>query len=716
MEPLFKSSLKIKEKVFGPEHPDTALALNNLADLYRSMGNYARAEPLYKRSLKIKEKVFGPEHPETALALGNLAFLYDNMGNYAKAEPLYKRSLKIREKVLGPNHPDTALALNNLAFFYGSQNKNMESLNLFKRGLKIDEQTIRNIFTIASEEQKLVFVKKISANYEGALSLIHQKFSSNQDALGLGLNLVLSRKGVVFDAQARQMETIASSLDPKVKGLWKKMTSFRSRLAKLLQGKPANLSLEMYRLQIRELNREIENLESQLSSKSSLVAEELEQRKATTRKVSKQMPKDSVLIEFIKINDYNWTKGKWADTQIYLAFILHPNQQIKLINLGNADELDKDVEALLKKVKTIPTDMDDDRGLQVSPKTNYAENKVVLSQINASRKLHTLLWEPLDDFVGKTGSIVVSPDGILNLVPFSALQDSNGKFLIENHTITYVTSGRDLLRSGGGVKPESDLFLAANPEFDIVAKAKTLENQTIQRGRFRSAGFKVAFQPLPGTAEEARTIPGLVPGKDKRVVTGKDATEYAVLNVKRPKVLHLATHGFFLKDQEQFSLIGKRGISVEAKKLPTNYENPLVRSGLAFAGANYAAKTDTSMDGLLTALEVSGMDLHGTDLVTLSACDTGVGTVKAGEGVFGLRRAFALAGAKNLLLSLWPVEDKITAEQMHTFYKLYGKGKLPSEALREAQLKTIAQLREKFDYAPPSLWAPFILQSSGSKN
>ena len=225
----------------------------------------------------------------------------------------------------------------------------------------------------------------------------------------------------------------------------------------------------------------------------------------------------------------------------------------------------------------------------------------------------------------------------------------------------------------------------------------------------------MTFGPLPGTAVEARTIPDLLAGTKKSILTGARATEAAVLAGRRPRVLHLATHGFFLRDQPP-SPVGARGVAlVELTKEPASqgaasYENPLVRSGLALAGANRAADTASSMDGLLTALEVSAMDLHGTDLVTLSACETGVGDVRIGEGVFGLRRAFALAGARHLLMSLWPVADQATARQMLAFYRRYGSGMTPARALRQAQLETIRELREQQGVAPPALWAPFILQ------
>jgi CHAT domain-containing protein len=201
--------------------------------------------------------------------------------------------------------------------------------------------------------------------------------------------------------------------------------------------------------------------------------------------------------------------------------------------------------------------------------------------------------------------------------------------------------------------------------------------------------------------------------------------------------LHLATHGFFLQDEEIDLCAETRGLTVITKEKPEaialcdktrgvtvvkqekpapskRYENPLVRSGLAFTGANKSAQITDGDDGILTALEITGMDLYGTELVVLSACDTGVGEIKTGEGVFGLRRAFALAGAKNLMMSLWPVSDDITAKQMKAFYMNLQKLP-PAEALRQAQLETIKELKAIAIYggtAPPGLWAPFILQGA----
>jgi CHAT domain-containing protein len=370
--------------------------------------------------------------------------------------------------------------------------------------------------------------------------------------------------------------------------------------------------------------------------------------------------------------------------------------KVKLIDLGDAAVLEKSVQAALKSIGLVGSNGE--------------------QQQAATRSLHALLWQPLAVAVGHVDKVVFSPDGLLNLVPFAAMQDNGGHYLIESKQVAYVTSGRDLTKGDLGIKPESELYLAANPQFDLRAPVSADAAET--SGTTRSAGFAMNFTPLPGTAKEAEQIPAYLKGK-QTVLTGTQATEESVLAVRRPRVMHLSTHGFFLADQAA-AVQGTRGavrIKVQqdvmeksALVLPPGYENPLVRSGLAFAGANHASEAQGGRDGLLTALEVSGMDLHGTDLVTLSACETGRGEVKSGEGVFGLRRAFALAGTSHLMMSLWPVSDAVTAQQMQTFYQLYGKHTKPAAALRQAQLATIADLRSRKGQAEPALWAPFIVQ------
>ncbi|BBE50463.1 Photosystem I assembly protein Ycf3 [Ferriphaselus amnicola] len=699
--PLLLRALAIREKSLGAEHPSTATSLGNLAGLYETLEQYDKALALYQRALSIREKSLGAEHADTAISLSNLAMVYRRLGQFDQSLPLLQRALSIREKVFGQEHEDTANSLSFLAFLHGIQRQPVESLAYFRRGEHAIGLVIERAFSILTEQEKLALVQGNVWSYHGMLSLIHRQLASDPAAIRAGLDLVLSRKGIVFDAQARQQDAIARSLDPETKKLWDALSNQRSELAKLMQSKPETLGSEAYQKRIADYQAAITQLESQLASKSALVAQEFKQRTVTSQEVANTLGKSGVLAEFVKIQDYDWEHGKWSDTWRYLAFILHGDGKIQLVDLGEAGALESTVQAALKPIGLVGSSND--------------------QQQDATRSLYQTLWQPIAAAVGDANKVVFSPDGLLNLVPFAAMQDDNGHYLIESRQISYVTSGRDLTKGDLGIKPETELYLAANPKFDLAVQVSpTPASEELTRGAVRSAGFGLHFSPLPGTAQEAEQVPSYLTGKHT-VLTGKEATEDSVLNIRRPRVMHLSTHGFFLADQASITQ-GTRGASRidseqpqthhsdSASALPAGYENPLVRSGLAFAGANHAGDAKGGRDGLLTALEVSGMDLHGTDLVTLSACETGRGEVKSGEGVFGLRRAFALAGTAHLMMSLWPVSDDVTAQQMQRFYQLYGKKTNPAAALRQAQLATIAELRSKKGQAEPALWAPFIVQ------
>jgi CHAT domain-containing protein len=287
----------------------------------------------------------------------------------------------------------------------------------------------------------------------------------------------------------------------------------------------------------------------------------------------------------------------------------------------------------------------------------------------------------------------------LNLVPFGALVDEQDRYLVESFTFNYLASGRDLLRSEEGSKARGKAIVIANPAFDsggadIGAGAKDAASPVSARSRDFS-GLK--FEALPGTAAEAQALQHIVP--EALVLTGEQATETALKRLHGPRILHIATHGFFLEDQVVEPVKSGRSRAAPVR------EDPMLRSGLAFAGANRPASGDD--DGVLTALEAAGLDLVGTKLVVLSACETGFGEVKNGEGVFGLRRAFAVAGAETMLMSLWQVEDEAPKNLMVEYHRRLVQGEDRTEALRQAQ---VALLRDP-KHSHPFFWASFI--SSG---
>ncbi|HEY7544873.1 MAG TPA: CHAT domain-containing protein, partial [Blastocatellia bacterium] len=322
-----------------------------------------------------------------------------------------------------------------------------------------------------------------------------------------------------------------------------------------------------------------------------------------------------------------------------------------------------------------------------------------------ARAVDELVIQPIRSLVGDVTQLLISPDGALNLIPFEALVDEQGRYLIERFAFTYLTSGRDLLRLQVARAARSSSLVIADPLFGepdlpqpVRAEGRSGEYRARKRQSITSATdlSNVYFAPLAGTAQEARAIKTLFP--EVNILLKQQATESSLKQSVAPKLLHIATHGFFLTrgTVPTKSLQATRAIGTSAK-----VDNPLLRSGLALAGANLREGND---DGILTALEATGLNLWGTKLVVLSACDTGLGEVKNGEGVYGLRRAFVLAGAETLVMSLWPVSDYVTRELMTAYYRGLKQGQGRGEALRQVQL---AMLRRK-DREHPFYWASFI--------
>jgi CHAT domain-containing protein/tetratricopeptide (TPR) repeat protein len=688
-EPLLERAVTIDEKSLGPRHPDLATDLNNLGALRRAMGSDVEAESLYRRALAIREEALGPTHPRVAETLNNLAFIFHARGDNAAAGPLLRRALAIDEKALGPDHPEVATVLDNLAFFEAIAGLPLAALGDFQKALAIEDRQIRNIFSVATEQQKLKYARSISGSALGCLSLIAQRLSGDRGAVRYGLTLTLRRKGLVLDAQSQVNDALRARLSEGGKKDWDELSSLRSALSRLLLSGPGALSGGEYADRVSSMERRVEEAERELSAANGLSPRDLGRDEPTVDGVAKGLPARSALIEFTKVRDYDFASGGWAGTERYLAFVLRPAGEVRLVDLGDAQSIDADVGSALG-------------GIRETIASGARES--VTGSIRALGVLHARIWAPLEGALAGTDKVLLSPDGALNLVPFAALTDAGGRALVEKYVIGYIGSGREL----GGPKRSAGsagvgLLLVANPAFDAKIGAGTEAP-----GRTRSRDFKGEFSPLPGTAVEALEIARLVTG-DKVVLQGPDATTAAVRKARSPRILHLATHGFFLRDEavtpdDQ----GRRGEPAGA-----SYENPLVRSGLALAGANRASEAGEGDDGILTALEISGMDLRGTELVVLSACETALGDIEVGEGVFGLRRAFTLAGAANVMMSLWPVQDDVTVGQMKEFYRDLGKMS-PADSLREAQLATIRELRAQDGVADPSLWAPFIVAGADS--
>jgi CHAT domain-containing protein len=464
------------------------------------------------------------------------------------------------------------------------------------------------------------------------------------------------------------------------------LNEITSQLARLTLGSPQSSSLAEHQKRIKTLEEQRDRVEGEINSRS---AEFRAQRQTVTLDgVRRAIPEDAALVEFAV---YHPLKPKAANDRVargepsYIAYVIRRQGEVRWAELGAAKEIDGAVDGL-RRVLGDPRSKDVQR---------------------IAREVDEKLMRPIRALVGDAKHLLVSPDGQLSLIPFEALVDERGDYLVEHYAFTYLTSGRDLLRMQTAREGRGRPTVVADPSFgepaaEQIASAAQRPAAPNRRRRSVTAArslSEVYFAPLGGTAREAREIKMLFPDAD--LLTGARATEATLKGVAAPRLLHVATHGFFLEDAE-VAAAGSGQAAARGIKESVKIENPLLRSGLALTGAN--VRGGGGDDGILTALEASGLNLWGTKLVVLSACDTGVGEVRNGEGVYGLRRAFVLAGAESLVMSLWPVSDYSTRGLMASYYRNLKQGMGRGAALRGVQLDMLKRNRQLH----PFYWANFI--------
>jgi CHAT domain-containing protein/Tfp pilus assembly protein PilF len=673
-EPLYKRGIAIQEKMLGPEHVELATTLNGLANLYRNHGRYAEAELIYQRAIAIHEKTQGPEHPETANSLENLAILYLKTGDLAKAEALFRRTLAIYEIWRGPRHPFVGSVFNSLALLYAAKGDLAEALNCQTKALMIGEHNITLNLAIGSEREKLAYLAGYSSETDFTLSLQSQAAADNPQALNLAFTTLLCRKGRGLDAMTDTIAAIRRHAAPQDQQLLDRLTEARSQLATLtLQG----VQNDDGRVRLKGLEDKVEELEYVLSSHS--VEFRAQTQPVTLSAVQTALPAGSALVEFVAYLEKDLRTGKSKSLR-YLVYLLSAQGQPKWADLGEAAPIDLAIDQWREALR-------DPNRTDVMRLAREVDDKIM-------RPVRSLLSET----PGEVYHLLIAPDSLLNLVPFAALVDEQNCYLVERYSISYLTSGRELLRTPSSQAKRNASLIVANPAFGMPASP----------ARDKSDQTAIVFQPLPDTEGEAVAIKTVLP--ESKLLLWRQATETAIKRVRAPHILHIATHGFFLSNQEapQADLQANagedpRGISgLRLSKWMAQIKNPLLRSGLALAGANQRKSGDD--DGVLTALEVAGLDLWGTELVVLSACDTGVGEVKNGDGVHGLRRALVLAGSKTQIMSLWPVSDRITRDWMVAYYNGLKQGEGRGEALRRVQLKMLKNTKRQH----PFYWAAFI--------
>jgi CHAT domain-containing protein/Tfp pilus assembly protein PilF len=682
-EPLFKQALEMRQKLLGTEHPSVATSLHNLALLYRSQGRYNQAEPLYIQALEMYQKLLGTEHPHVATSLNNLALLYRSQGRYNQAEPLYIQALEMYQKLLGTEHPDVATSLNNLAFLYQSQGDTTQAINFLSRGLDVEEQNLNVLLATGSERQKQDSMKMISDTTYFAVSLHIKDVPNNLEASRLALTTILRRKGRILDVMTNDLQLLQENLTPENQQFLDELAAVRTQLATLIYNKPENIPDEQYRQQVANLREKSEQLEAELSRRS---AEFRTFSQAVTIEAVQQLiPEDAALVEFILYQPFDAKANQWGKDH-YAAYILKSSGEPQWVDLGEAEPIHQ---AAFFRFNLALKDKKD----------AFIGNSDKVKQFG--RKLDELLMQPIREKLGNVNHIIISPDAELNRIPFAALVDENNRYLIESYKITYLTTGRDLIRLQLEYSHKQPPVIVANPDYDKPGEPTTVAVSNSRGMNQLSRGVEMSFGALPGTAEEANIIAPLL--SDVTLFTQSQATENAVKQLEAPKIIHIATHGFFMPNLPRVEPDNTFGfISENTQQNTPIQENPLIRSGLALAGFN--PRKSGEDDGVLTALEVANLRLRGTKLVVLSACETGLGSIENGEGVYGLRRAFTLAGVESQLMSLWKVDDEGTKNLMIKYYQRLLQNEGRSDALRQVQLEML----NSQEYQHPYYWAAFV--------
>ena len=677
-------ALKIGVKIYGYSLPEFASNLVKLASLYSDQGLYKKAEQLQRRAHRILISSYGPEHPRLAISQNILARIKLNTGFGKIAERLSLDSIRIFEKSLGPNHPLVATSMQNLVYSLLFRNQQQEAVSIMGKIFQISEQRLRNEGLALSDSRIANLLGILRIEEETVYSLLIENPEEPSVKL-LALCVILLRKGRSIDEIAMISQVANNSLAPDDQQSLQQLHSMRSQLANLAISGENSTDPQGYQKNLQGLSEKIEAVEQDLAQRSAALRakHQLPTADKIVTRVTAALPVDSTLIEFItfKRYDFHLPENKQKQEWFYLAVTLSPEGQIGVANLGPAGPLEAAVARFLAAL--------------ADPKS---------APLPPAQEAYQMVIAPLVPLLGGRRQLLLSTDGQLNLIPFGALHDGRG-YLEDRFTISYLTSGRDLLRRDAAIRPARNAVVLADPAFSAELDTLPAGGATARGSSQRGRGFKLAaLSALPGTRQEATAISKMLP--DASLLLGSAASESALLGLTAPGILHVATHGVFLQDEETRGALGGRSLYEGGPPPP---KNPLLRSALVLAGAKTFSEQgiDPTVpdrpDGLATALELAGMNLWGTQLVVLSACDTGRGEVQPGQGVYGLRRALITAGTETLVTGLWKVDDSATKDLMIHYYQslLAGQGRVA--AMHKASLTVRAS------YPHPYYWASFIV-------
>ncbi len=691
-------ALDITIKVLGEDQPQVATSLNNMGLLAVDTRDYPKALEYYQKALKIREKLFGFDHPATASSYGALAVLYGFMGENEKSLKFYEKTLKIRQAVFGDEHIDVSDTYSNMAIVYWAMDDAPNYYKSIKKSFDIFLKNRDQVFSVLDSQQKNKYLKYnrqkiaflLDATDKSLFTFLGNPKDRNKNIkkakalLGDTVNDWLNYKGSVFDSENAIAMLYEKTKDPEIKHKIDQLVKAKRALAKLYQSIPKRKERKAWSNKITQIKKQLDTLSSDIAEKASDFKSEQGLSVIKARDIARRLNKQTLYIDYMKSENH------------YYLFTLDNQENVNFVKFDASStvKIDKLVQSFRNDIARI-LDAGSLSKQKMSELTKSSKEK--LSQL-----YKMLLSDPIGMQIKDKKSLILSADGALRLLPFEALfNEENKRYLIEDKTVRYIPSGKELVRlfqlsdrkqaDDKGMQRQAIVF--ANPSFDkVLGDNETLKKKdknplsvSASRAGIIKSLFKMRFNQLPGTKAEAEAIKEMLQDEGVTEYLREEATEDNLIKVDNPKILHIATHGFFLNDD--------------------TIPNPMLKSGVALAGANASAIKGKS-GGIVTALKLSGLSLKDTELVVLSACETGVVDVDSTESVSGLSKAFIQAGAKNIVMSLWSVADKETMQLMKGFYGEVKRKKDYSEALRVSKLQMIKKELHPF------YWAAFIISGT----
>lgn len=650
-ETTFLGIKKVFEARLQTKNPDYANLLNQLALLYIQMGKSDQVEPLLIKAADVYKKKFTEENPSFAKVQNDLGNFYRIQGKFPEAEVALQKAVDIRKRTLGESHPDYVKSIENLGILYWKKGDLTKADAPFTEAMNKSLNFVNDYFPPMSEAEKSKYWDILQPRFQRYYNYALEASKTNPSLLADVFDYQIATKALLLNSTNKIKKAILASGDQALIKDYLSWISQKETLARYYS--LSKEDLKQQKIDLAALEKEANNTERSLSQRSTDFSKAFSNEKISYKQVAAQLSDTEALIEIIRVRSFD---KDFTTESKYVALVLTKNSEPKMIVSDNGNQLE----------------------------TRYAKfYKNAILQKADDGYSYDQYWAKLDAALAGKKTIFISPDGVYNQINVNTFKKPGGDFIVKQYDIVSIGNSKDII--------------------PIKARKQVIANKEAFMLGFPA--YNGAAADLPGTKVELENIGKILKTAGFKVTVNqqKDATEGKLKTVKGPGLMHIATHGYFLADGD----IGSgdaMGIDAENAK-----NNPLLRSGLILAGAPDPNKEEQKTDlqsndnGILTAYEAMNLNLEGTDLIVLSACETGLGDVKAGEGVYGLQRAFLVAGANAMVMSLWKVDDEATQMLMTNFYTNWTKLGNKQKAFKQAQLQLMTK------YKDPYYWGAFTM-------